>query len=568
METLRINNIKISLEKCAAFMSNGNIDDKMLRTVLADAVRKKISKVRLDKALIKRIDDIVKSVYTAKIIKESVDARKEISLIFSIEVSVKADLAKAFRNIPDFVKMDECDCISLDCYLAEYHKGIKSGSKRPIVVGFGPAGMFCAYMMSAAGLRPIIIERGKDVESRSEDVDIFWKSGELNEESNVQFGEGGAGTFSDGKLTSRSKDKRSSLVMDILHMHGAPKDVTYKSKPHVGTDLLKDVVKSIREFIISKGGEVRFGTRLENIHHENGKLEAVTVASGGTSMRLECDNLVVAIGHSARDTFRMLHDSGVEITRKPFAVGVRIEHPRTLIDDAQYKDNRAYPVLGAADYFLTHKCSNGRSAYTFCMCPGGEVVAASTRKGELVVNGMSYHARNLENSNSALLVNVNPDDFGSDGPLSGVIFQEEIERKAYELGGGGYIAPVQSVGDFLGKASSFKSSDDFNVIPSYSIGMRKADLSECLPDFVVAALREAIPGMARKLKGFDIESAILTGVETRTSSPVRIVRDENSLESVNIDGLYPCGEGAGYAGGIVSSAIDGIKVAESILSGM
>jgi len=380
----------------------------------------------------------------------------------------------------------------------------------------------------------------------------------LDPECNVQFGEGGAGTFSDGKLTTLIRDKRCRKVLEEMVLAGAPEEILYINKPHVGTDNLRTVVKNIRKKINSLGGEVRFNSKVTDIIIKQNKIESVVI---NQAEKLDVDVLLLAPGHSARDTFMMLYSKDVRMAPKPFSVGVRVEHPQKLIDQAQYKEFAGHKKLGPADYKLAYHASNGRSAYTFCMCPGGMVVPASSEEGCVVTNGMSLYARNAPNANSALLVGVNPEDFGSDHPLAGVEFQRKWERKAFALGGGGFSAPAQLLGDFLADRPSTVLG---SVVPSYQIGVRPADLKECLPGYVTDTLREAIPAMEMKLRGFARPDAVITGVETRSSSPVRIIRNENFESGVR--GLYPAGEGAGYAGGIISSAVDGIKVAEAIAS--
>ncbi len=430
---------------------------------------------------------------------------------------------------------------------------------QPIIVGSGPCGLMAALVLAQAGLKPVLIERGKDVTARVKDVQAFWKSGVLNPESNVPFGEGGAGTFSDGKLTTQIKDKHNRVrkVLQEFVAAGAPEEILYQAKPHIGTDNLVRVVRHIRETIIELGGTVRFETKLTGIEIRDGAVTAAVLDDGET---IATDTLVLAIGHSARDTFEMLHAAGVTMTAKPFSLGVRIEHPQGLIDTAQYGEFAGHPKLGAAEYKLVAHCENGRSAYTFCMCPGGEVIASSSEPGQVVTNGMSIYRRNRANANSALLVGVTPDDFDTDEPLAGIEFQRRWERAAFELGGGNYNAPVQLVGDFLSGKASTKLG---KVAPSYTPGVTPCDLTECLPGFVSETLRLALPQLDKKLRGFAMDDAVMTAVESRSSCPLRMVRDE-TLQSVGLRGLYPGGEGAGYAGGIVSAAVDGIKIAEAV----
>ena len=437
--------------------------------------------------------------------------------------------------------------------------GTKPMKQRPVIIGSGPAGLFAGLILAKRGYMPLILERGLDVDNRTKDVNEFWESGKLSTNSNVQFGEGGAGTFSDGKLTTRIKDLRCRKVLTELVEGGAPEEILYNSSPHVGTDILKEVVKNLRNTIIDNGGQVRFDSKVTDFKIEDGKIKALEV---NNSEIIACDDVVLAIGHSSRDTYENLYKNSVKMIQKPFAIGVRIEHPQLLINKAQYKEFYNHPRLGSADYRLIHHTKEERTAYTFCMCPGGSVIASASEDGGVVTNGMSEHARNNVNANSALLINVTPEDFDSDHPLGGVYFQRKYEQLAFKLGGGDYKAPVQLIGDFL---NDRPSSSIGKVKPSYMPGYRLTDLRECLPPFVVEGMKEAIVALNNKLKGFSLEDGILTGVETRSSAPLRIVRDEETLESINTDGLYPCGEGAGYAGGIVSAAVDGIKAAEKII---
>ena len=433
---------------------------------------------------------------------------------------------------------------------------------RPVIIGFGPAGMFAGLTLARAGEKPIIIEQGSDCDQRVKDVERFIKTGKLNTRSNIQFGEGGAGTFSDGKLNTGTKDVRARHILNDFYSHGAPEDILYNAKPHIGTDKLREVIKNIREEIISLGGEVRFNTKLTSIVINNNEIKSIETESDGTKNVIETDNVVLAIGHSSRDTLEMLYNKSIFMEQKSFSVGARIEHLREKIDKSQYGTFAGNKRLGAAYYKLNTQTSNGRGAYTFCMCPGGTVVPASSEENMVCVNGMSEFKRDAVNSNSALLVSVNPDDFGSEHPLAGIEYQRKIERKAYEAGGSNYIAPVQRVGDFLNKR---QSAEFGNVIPSYKRGSNFAQMDSILPEYVTDSMREAITALDRKLKGFADPDAILTAAETRSSSPVRITRNPDTLQSISVKGLYPCGEGAGYAGGIISAAVDGIKCAEKVL---
>lgn len=489
-----------------------------------------------------------------KILRESIDARKKDTIKFNYTVEVEVDKEKALVK-----KLDHKDInIEENKYNDEISFGSKKTKFRPVIVGMGPAGIFAGLLMARKGYKPIIVERGQKVEERTNTVSNFWKTGQLNLESNVQFGEGGAGTFSDGKLTTRIKDNRCDYVLDSLVKAGAPEEIIYSGKPHVGTDILKEVVKNIREEIISLGGEVRFNNRLEDIRTKNGSLQQIIV--NGES--IPCEILVLAIGHSSRDTYEMLYKRGVFMGAKSFAIGVRIEHPQSMIDDNQYGKFAGHKRLKAADYrlsFIGEKTK--RAIYSFCMCPGGEVVAAASEDKRLVTNGMSYYNRDKDNANSALVVTVGPEDFGGNNPLAGMEFQRHYEGLAYKVGGGDYTAPVQLVGDFLKDRVSTRLG---NIIPSYKPGFEFKELKNCLPKDVTQALTEGLLSFDKKVKGFAREDAVLTGVETRTSAPVRVERNE-VFQSISVQGLYPAGEGAGYAGGIVSAAVDGLKIAEAIM---
>lgn len=431
-----------------------------------------------------------------------------------------------------------------------------------VVVGMGPAGLFCALELAEAGLPVIILERGRPVEERVKDVERFWLSGELSESSNVQFGEGGAGAFSDGKLNTGINNPRVSHVLETFVRFGAPEDIQWSAKPHIGTDILREVVANIRKRLLELGCDIRFGHTLTGLKVSSGALQGIRVTSEAGSYEQACDALVLAPGHSARDTFQMLFDSGIELLQKPFAVGVRIEHLQSEISHSQYGD--FCDKLPPADYKLSCHLPNGRGVYSFCVCPGGQVVAAASEQGRAVTNGMSLRARDGVNINGGFLVGVEPGDFGTKHPLGGVSFQRLWEERAFQLGGGGFIAPAQLVGDFLEKRPSKKAGA---IEPSYRPGVRFGELDGCVPKFVSDSLRQALPVLNRQLKGFSKADAVMTGVETRSSSPVRILRDD-SLQSNSVRGLYPCGEGAGYAGGITSAAVDGIRVAEAIAAEM
>jgi len=495
-----------------------------------------------------------KDIVSIRIFRKSTDARKKGSVFFvyTVDAEVVNEERVLGRAMHDrsVSRTPESPAIAPP-------SGNRPMRHRPVIIGTGPAGLFAGLVLSRYGYMPLLLERGKDVNERTADIDRFWRCGTLNTESNVQFGEGGAGTFSDGKLTTLINDKRCRIVLEEFVKAGAPGEILYMSKPHIGTDLLKTTVKSIRQQIISNGGEVRFNSKVTDIEAENGEIRAVIVNG---NERIECGVVLLAIGHSARDTFEMLYKRGVAMIPKPFSIGVRIEHLQLMIDEAQYGRFAGHEALGAADYKLSYHSPSGRSAYTFCMCPGGYVVAAASEENSVVTNGMSEYKRDGRNANSALLVGVSPDDFGSGHPLAGVEFQRKWERLAYEAGGGNYKAPAQLVGDFLNDRVSTGLGE---VIPTYKPGVVFADLRACLPGYVIDTLKEAIVYFGTRLKGFDKADSVLTGVETRSSSPVRITRDADYMSSIK--GLYPVGEGSGYAGGIMSSAVDGLKVAEKIM---
>lgn len=514
------------------------------------------SKEALTVAICERLNIAKDRLVNCTMVRKSIDARRNrILVVYTVDVEV-GDEAVVLKEFSEDDRISDAPCM-------DYVMGpvAESNHRRPVVVGSGPCGLFAALILAQTGHKPIVIERGKDVTARVKDVHNFWNGQQLDVESNVQFGEGGAGTFSDGKLTTQIKDKsnRSRKVLAEFVKAGAPEEILYLARPHIGTDNLVRIVKNIRRMIISLGGEVRFQAKLTGLEIKDGHVAGVIV---NDSEVIATESLVLALGHSARDTFEMLHKQGVLIEAKPFSIGVRIEHPQSLVDVAQYGRFASDPLLGHADYKLVSHCHGGRSAYTFCMCPGGKVIACSSERGGIVTNGMSLHSRNNSNANSAILVSVSPRDFPSDSPLGGIDFQRKWERKAFEVGGGNYFGPVQLVGDFLkGRASVSIGS----VSPTYLPGVTPSDISQCLPRFVVETLREAILQMDNKLKGFAMNDAVMTAVESRSSSPVRIIRDE-TFQSPVLRGLYPAGEGAGYAGGIISSAVDGIKVAEAVRS--
>ena len=511
-------------------------------------------------------------ILSAKLIRKSVDARDKGDVHFTLTLDVETTrpvrLPKNAVEIKTVEASEDGDGggttsfvpRAAGCLPPKGRGFAEATATLPLVVGMGPAGLFAALTLARAGMKPVVVERGKPVDRREKDVAAFWNGGPFNPDSNVQFGEGGAGTFSDGKLNSGIKDPRCRSVLEEMHRAGAPASILWQAKPHVGTDHLKEMVKRLRAEIIALGGDVRFETRLIGLEIENGRVTgAVLQGKDGTST-LKTDAVILAVGHSARDTFEMLAKTGAAMSRKPFAIGARIEHRQDWINRAQYGPAAGHPALGAADYKLAVHLPGGRSAYTFCMCPGGQVVAAASEAGGVVVNGMSLYARDGENANSALLVNVLPEDFGGEDPLAGVRFQQKWERAAFRAGGGDYRAPAQKVGDFL---ACRDSDGPGKVTPSYRPGVKWGSLDDCLPEFVTSAMREALPLLDRKLKGFAHPDAVLTGVETRSSSPVRIERDKDCVS--NIVGLYPCGEGAGYAGGIMSAAVDGIRCAEAVM---
>ncbi|MEZ8057736.1 NAD(P)/FAD-dependent oxidoreductase [Vibrio splendidus] len=499
-------------------------------------------------------------VLSFNIFKRGYDARKKskILLIYTLDVLVEneAELLEQFISDPH-VK------VTPDMEYKFVAKAVENQTERPVVIGFGPCGLFAGLVLAQMGFNPIIVERGKEVRERTKDTFGFWRKRTLNTESNVQFGEGGAGTFSDGKLYSQVKDPKhyGRKVIEEFVAAGAPEEILYVSKPHIGTFKLVTMIEKMRASIIELGGEIRFSTRVDDVHMEDGQITGLTLSNGE---EIKSRHVVLAVGHSARDTFEMLHERGVYMEAKPFSVGFRIEHKQAMIDEARFGKNAGNPILGAADYKLVHHCKNGRTVYSFCMCPGGTVVAATSEEGRVVTNGMSQYSRAERNANSAIVVGIDPErDYPGDA-LAGIRLQRELESAAYVLGGENYDAPAQKIGDFL---KGRDPSEIGEVKPSFTPGIHLTDISKALPDFAIEAIREAIPAFEKKIKGFSTPDGLLTGVETRTSSPVCIKRGKD-FQSINLKGFFPAGEGAGYAGGILSAGIDGIKAAEALAISM
>lgn len=492
------------------------------------------------------------------VFKRSYDARKknsEITFVYIIDLKANHE-----ERILQRFKDDNHIRPAPDTNYYQSAQAPADLSERPIVIGFGPCGLFAALTLAQMGFKPIVLERGKEVRARTKDTWALWRNKVLTPESNVQFGEGGAGLFSDGKLYSQIKDPKfyGRKVMHEFVRAGAPEEIMFVSKPHIGTFRLTGVVSTMREEIKSLGGDVRFESRVTDFLIQDGRIEGVILANGE---EIRSRYVVLALGHSSRDTFRKLHERGVYLEAKPFAIGFRIEHPQSQIDDARLGKYAGHPALGAADYKLVYHAKNGRAVYSFCMCPGGTVVAATSEPNRVVTNGMSQYSRNERNANAGIVVGINPEQDFPGGPLAGVELQEKLESRAFELGGHDYCAPGQLVGDFIrGKPSSLLGE----VEPSYKPGVLLGDLAPALPEYAIDAIREAIPEFGKQIRGYDRKDAVLTGIETRTSSPVRITRDHETLQSLNTRGLYPAGEGAGYAGGILSAGVDGIKVAEAV----
>jgi len=512
-------------------------------------------------AVIKKLGINASDVVDYSIFKRGVDARKAnaILLAYTLDVTVKGE-AKVLAKL----KKDPHVKLAPDSSYQFVANAPAALQQRPIVVGLGPAGLFAALILAQSGFKPLVLERGKAVRERTKDTFNFWRKGELDAESNVQFGEGGAGTFSDGKLYSQIKDPKhyGRKVLQEFVTAGAPAEILYVSHPHIGTFRLVGMVEKMRESIIALGGEIRFQSKVEDIEVDNNQVQAVVLASGE---RIATHHLVLAVGHSARDTFEMIHKRGIYIEAKPFSIGFRIEHPQSLIDQARHGPNAQHPILGAADYKLVHHASNGRSVYSFCMCPGGTVVASASEPGCVVTNGMSQYSRNERNANAGIVVGITPEEDFPGDPLAGIELQRKLERQAYVLGGSSYQAPGQLIGDFLANQASTQFGE---VTPSYTPGVHLTNLDTALPAYAISAIREAIPQFAKQIKGFDLADGILTGVETRTSSPIRIKRNDDDLQSINTKGLFPTGEGAGYAGGILSAGVDGIRVAEAVAISM
>ncbi|MBU3672477.1 MAG: NAD(P)/FAD-dependent oxidoreductase [Sinobacteraceae bacterium] len=527
-----------------------------------DADAREVGREVLRAAIVQRLGIDESALIDFTVYKRSYDARRKssvITFVYIVDAEVRDEAAVLNRLANDKQVMPAPD--------TRYEPPVKARSglqERPIVIGFGPGGLFAALIMAQQGYRPIVLERGREVRQRTQDTWGLWRRNTLDPVSNVQFGEGGAGLFSDGKLYSQIKDPRylGRKVMQEFVRAGAPPEILYVSKPHIGTFRLTGVVAAMRREIISLGGEVRFESKVTDLLIELGQIEGVVLESGEV---LHSRHVVLALGHSSRDTFRMLERRGVFMEAKPFAIGFRIEHPQSMIDKVRLGRFAGHPALGAADYKLVHHASNGRSVYSFCMCPGGTVVAATSEPERVVTNGMSQYSRNERNANAGIVVGIDPTHDYPGGALAGIALQEQLESKAYELGGRNYCAPAQLVGDFLKGRPSTTVGD---IEPSYKPGVQWGDLSAALPEYAITAIREALPAFGREIRGFDRPDAVLTGVESRTSSPLRITRDPQHLQSRNVRGLYPCGEGAGYAGGILSAAVDGIKVAEAVAANL
>ncbi|MSP86825.1 MAG: NAD(P)/FAD-dependent oxidoreductase [Methylotenera sp.] len=517
-------------------------------------------------AVIKKLGINATDLVDYSIFKRGVDARKAnaILLAYTLDVSVKGE-AKVLAKLRKDPHVKPAPDTSYH-FVAQAPATLKN---RPVIVGLGPSGLFAALILAQSGFKPLVLERGKAVRKRTKDTFNFWRKSALNTESNVQFGEGGAGTFSDGKLYSQIKDPKhyGRKVLNEFVTAGAPEEILYVSHPHIGTFRLVGMVEKMRETIIALGGEIRFESRVDDIEiapntQGQNQVQAVVLQNGE---RITTNHLVLAVGHSARDTFEMIYKRGIYIEAKPFSIGFRIEHPQSLIDSARHGPNAQHPILGAAEYKLVHHASNGRSVYSFCMCPGGTVVASASEAGCVVTNGMSQYSRNERNANAGIVVGITPEVDFPDDPLAGMALQRKWEHQAFLLGGSTYQAPGQLIGDFLANQPSTQFGE---VTPSYMPSVHLTNLDKALPEYAISAIREAIPQFAKQIKGFDLPDGILTGVETRTSSPIRIKRNDDNLQSINTQGLYPTGEGAGYAGGILSAGVDGIRVAEAVALSM
>lgn len=511
-------------------------------------------------AILKRLTIPETDLIHFTIFKRGIDARKShaILYVYSLDVEVKDE-----ANLLAKFKRDQHVNAAPDTSYHFVAQSEKVSKLRPVIVGFGPAGIFASLILAQSGFKPIVLERGKEVRKRTQDTWGLWRKGILNPESNVQFGEGGAGTFSDGKLYSQIKDPKhyGRKVIQEFVKAGAPPEIQYVSHPHIGTFKLVGMVEKMRQTIIELGGEIRFESRVDDIHIDKNQVQGLTLHTGEY---IATNHLILAVGHSARDTFEMVHQKGIYIEAKPFSIGFRIEHPQSVIDKARYGKSYSEDLLnklGAADYKLVHHANNGRSVYSFCMCPGGTVVAAASEPGRVVTNGMSQYSRNERNANAGIVVGITPDEDYPEHPLAGMELQRKLESNAFVLGGSNYNAPGQLIGDYLANNPSTQFG---SVMPSYTPGVTLTNLDTALPAFATTAIREAIPAFAKKINGFDLSDGLLTGVETRTSSPIRIKRDDQTLQSINTKGLFPCGEGAGYAGGILSAGVDGIKVAEAV----
>jgi uncharacterized protein len=560
--SLRISELRLPLVAVAA-ADSGNGSEHL---AAAEGLQ-----LPLRPAIVARLGIADADLVAFSVFKRSYDARKKhaVQLVYTVDCTVHDAFAVLARCTDDPHVRVAPDTRYAPVVMR--HDGAPAGARRPVVVGFGPCGIFCALLLAQMGLRPIVLERGRAVRERSQDTWGLWRRGVLDPESNVQFGEGGAGTFSDGKLWSQISDPRhlTRKVIAEFIAAGAPAEIAYVAKPHIGTFRLVGVVEKMRATIEALGGEVRFGARVVDLHIEAGRVRGLTLDGGS---QIDTDHVVLALGHSARDTFAMLHARGVHLEAKPFSIGFRIEHPQSLIDTARFGSYAGHPVLGAADYKLVHHAKNGRSVYSFCMCPGGTVVAATSEPGRVVTNGMSQYSRAERNANAGIVVGIAPHDYRQTDaapgdavdPLDGMAFQRIWESRAYELGGGNYHAPGQRVGDFLAGRPSTAFG---GVLPSYRPGVTPTDLGDArqsaLPRYAIEAIRAALPAFERQIRGFSRADAVLTGVETRTSSPLRITRGRD-LQSLNVRGLYPAGEGAGYAGGIMSAGVDGIEVAEAV----